>query len=377
MSSSIPFIDLKRAYQIYGSEIEEAVIRVLRSGVYLNGPETEALEREVAEFMGVRYAVGVSSGTEALYLILKALSLPGDSYVLLPAFTFVATCEVVVRAGLKPYFVDIEPETGNISPQALRETICRMKKRGWSVSAVIAVSIFGNPAQLEEIQSLCREENVFLIEDICQALGAELNLKKVGSFGIASATSFYPTKNLAAAGDAGMVFTDDLRLAEKIRALKEHGQTAPYYYQYHGVNGRIDEIQCAILRVKFKHFQRELLLREKLANFYSERLKEFYPEVKLLKTYIGSKPAYSLFSVRVKKRDLLKSYLERQNIPCRIYYPMPLHLQPIYRGLEFKEGALPHTELLCKEILSLPFFPYLGDDEAELVVEKIRAFYGS
>lgn len=374
MSSIIPFFDIKRAYQVYGYLLEEAVVRVLRSAQYLNGPETEALEKELSQYLGVRYAVGVSSGTEALYLILKALGLPKGSYVLLPSFTFVATCEVVVRAGFIPHFVDIEAESGNISPQALEEAYSVLISQGRQVSAVIAVSIFGIPARLREISEFCAKRGLYLIEDICQAFGAELEGKKVGTFGIASATSFYPTKTISCAGDGGMVFTHDEKLAQKIRILKEHGQTSSYYYEYHGVNGRIDEIQCAILRVKFQYFQREKALRANLASFYEEELRKI-PQVRLLVPTHGSNPNYSIFSIRAEKRDALRAFLERNGIHTRIYYPLPLHLQPVYRELKFREGDLPETEALCREILSLPFYPYLKLEEAKRVVEMIEAFY--
>ena len=373
----IPFLDLKRAYEIYGSEIERAVLEVLRKGVYLNGQETEAIERALASYLGCQFAIGVSSGTEALYLILKALDLPRDSAILLPSFTFVATAEVVVRAGLTPLFVDVNRENGNISLQSLKETYEEATKRGYSVSGVIAVSIFGIPAQLKEIAEFCKERGLFLIEDICQAFGSELEGKKVGTFGIAGATSFYPTKNLSCCGDGGMVFTDDEGLARKIRAMREHGQTRPYYYEYHGVNGRIDEIQCAILRVKFKYFEEEVFLREKIAKIYEEGLKELSPEVELLKGPPNSRPVLSLFSIRVKRRDELMEFLKKKGIQTRIYYPLPLHLQPVYREKGYKRGDLPQTEALCEEILSLPFFPYLREEEVAFVIEKIREFYRS
>ncbi len=365
---------MNRAYTRYGKEIEEAVLRVLRSGIYLNGAETEALERALSSYMGVDYAVGVSSGTEALYLILRALELPLGSYVLLPSFTFVATAEVIVRAGLVPAFVDLEEDTPNLSVESLRQTYERLRAQGSKVSAVLAVSLFGIPARLKEISAICREEKLYLIEDICQAFGAKVEDKKVGTFGVASATSFYPTKNLSACGDAGMVFTNDPNLYAKVKILKEHGQSAPYHYTFHGVNGRIDELQCAILRVKFKYFEEEANLRKKLAKFYLEELSSL--PVKTFNLQANSEPLYSLFSIRAKERDDLKSFLEERGINTRIYYPLPLHLQPIYRELGYREGDLPITEKLCREILSLPFFPDLTLDEAKYVVDTIKEFYG-
>ncbi len=371
---TVPFLDLKRGYEIYGKEIEKAVVEVLRSGRYLNGEKTRLIEKTLAEFLGSRFAIGVSSGTEALYLILKALNLPSGSFVLLPSFTFVATAEVVVRAGLVPYFVDVEEDTYNLSPDALVETYENLCRQGKKISAVIAVSLFGIPARMNTISAFCKEKGLFLIEDICQAFGAEIDGKKVGTFGIASATSFYPSKPLSTCGDGGMVFTDDERLAQKIRVLKEHGQTAPYYYEYSGINGRIDEIHAAILLVKFPYFKKELGLRKKLAALYFEALKEI-KEIKLPVISEGVSPSYSLFTIRAEKRDNLKGYLKEKGIHTAIYYTLPLHLQPVYKRYGFKKGDLPVTEKLAGEVLSLPFFPYMEEEEALYVVQKIKEFY--
>ncbi len=371
----IPFLDLKRAYTAYGEEIERAVLEVLRKGIYLNGPETSALEEELSSYLGVKYAVGVSSGTEALYLILKALDLPPQSCVILPAFTFIATSEVVVRAGLRPVFADIDSRTGNLSPQGVKTLYDRLIAEGKEVSAVIAVSIFGIPADLPELEAFCREKGLYLIEDICQAFGAEISGKKVGTFGIAGATSFYPTKNLSCCGDGGMVFTRDYELYQRVKVMKEHGQTSPYFYEYHGLNGRIDEIQCAILRVKFRYFQRELELRRRLAELYNSGLKALEPELEILEAPPQSTPAPSLYSIRTKARDSLRDFLTQAGIGTRIYYPLPLHLQPVYQELGYRKGDLPATERFCQEVLSLPFFPYLKEDEVEYVIEKIRGFY--
>lgn len=373
----IPFIDLKRSYQVYKEELEKRVIKVFESGIYLNGPQTKELEKLLADYLEVPYAVGVSSGTEALFLILKALDLPKNTYVLLPSFTFVATAEVVVRAGLIPYFVDVEEETYNLSLESLKENYEKLKKRRKEVSAVIAVSLFGLPAHLKEIKKFCKEKGIYLIEDICQAFGAKIGNKKVGTFGIASATSFYPTKPLSTFGDAGMVFTSNKKLAKMVRILKEHGQTKPYFYKYHGLNGRIDEIHSAILLVKFKHFEKEIALRKAIVEKYMEGLKDLSPFLKLPyfpKNYFSS---YSLFTVRAKNRDKLKKFLENKGIITGIYYSKPLHLQPIYKKLNFKNGDLPVTEKLAKEVLSLPLHPYLTEDEVNYVISSIKEFYGA
>lgn len=371
----VPFIDLKRNYEVYKEEIEKKVLGVLRSGIYLNGPNTQELENLLANYLGISYAIGVSSGTEALFLILKALDLPKNTYVLVPSFTFVATAEVIVRVGLIPYFVDVEEDTYNISLASLEESYEKLKKRRKKVSAVIAVSLFGLPAHLKEIKKFCEEKKIYLIEDICQAFGAKIGNKKVGTFGIASATSFYPTKPLSTFGDAGMVFTSNKNLAKKIRILKEHGQIKPYFYKYHGVNGRIDEIHSAILLVKFKYFEKEIALRKAVVERYIENFKDLAPYIKLPqfpKNYFSS---YSLFTIRAKNRDKLKTFLESKGIITGIYYRTPLHLQPVYKDLNFKNGSLPVTEKLAKEVLSLPLHPYLTEKEIDYVIFSIKEFY--
>ncbi len=371
----VPFIDLKRGYEIYGEELEDAVKEVLRSCIYLNGPKTRKLEETLSDYLGVSFAIGVSSGTEALYLILKALELPENSYVLLPSFTFIATSEVVIRNDLIPYFVDVEEESYNISLESLKEAYFRLKKQGKRVSAVLAVSLFGTPARMEEIASFCEKEGLVLIEDICQAFGAKIKSKKIGSFGIASATSFYPSKVLSTCGDAGMVFISDEKLAEKIRYLREHGQTRPYFYEYHGVNGRIDELHSAILLVKFKYLEKELHLRNEIANFYLKELKKFEPYLKLPKVPENYFSVWSLFTIRAKNRDELREFLEKKGIKTGIYYSHPLHLQPVYKGLGFKKGDLPVTERISQEVLSLPMFPYLKKEELEYVVFAMKEFF--
>jgi len=370
----VKFIDLSRGYERYGKELEEEVAKVLRSGIYLNGENTKLVEKRLADYLGARFAIGVSSGTEALYLILKALELPKGSIVLVPSFTFIATSETVVRAGLEPYFVDIEEGTYNVSPEGLKEAYFKLTGEGKKVSAVVVVSLFGLPARLTEIQEFCREKGLYLVEDICQAFGAKIDEKKVGTFGIASATSFYPTKPLSACGDGGMVFTSDPALAEKVRYLKEHGQTKPYYYEYHGVNGRIDEVQCAVLKVKFKYFEKELALREKVASLYFRYLSHV-EEVKLPFCPEGFFSSWALFTIRTEHRDELRNYLNSKGIGTGIYYAHPLHLQPVYQCFGFKRGDLPVTEKVSNQVLSLPMYPYLNEEEVKYVAESIKEFF--
>ncbi len=372
----VPFLDLKRGYQIYGKEIEEEVIKVLRSSRYLNGKYTEEIEKRLSSFLGVKKAIGVSSGTEALYLILKALDFPKGSYVLLPSFTFISTAEVVVRNGLVPWFVDIEEEDFFISLDKIKEAWEKLNLQGKKVVAIITVSLFGIPGKVEKIEEFCKEKGLILIEDICQSFGAKRKGKFVGTFGKASATSFYPSKPLSTCGDAGMVFTNDNELSQKIRILKEHGQTRPYFYEFNGINGRMDEIHAAILTVKFKYFQQEKELRLKIYKLYKDSLKDLDALIKFPEFDEKDEPVFSLLTLRVKKRDRLKEFLAKKRIQTGIYYSLPLHLQPVYKELGFREGDLHVTEKVAKEVLSLPFFPYLKEEEVLYVCEKIKEFYG-
>lgn len=348
---------------------------MFKSGIYLNGPKTQELEELLASYLGVKYAIGVSSGTEALYLILKALDLPKNSYILVPSFTFIASAEVILKAGQIPYFVDIEENTFNLSLNSLKEAYQRLTKKRKKISGVLAVSLFGIPANLEEIELFCKEKGLILIEDICQAFGAQIGEKKVGTFGIASATSFYPTKPLSAFGDAGMVFTNEESLALKIKILKEHGQTKPYFYEYHGENGRIDEIQCAILKVKFKYFEKELELRKKIAEKYMKELKELEPNLKLPYLPSGYKSSYALFTIRTPKREALRNFLKQNGIETGVYYFLPLHLQPVFKDLGFKKGDLPFCEKASEEVLSLPIYPYLKEEEVNYIIYTLRKFF--
>ncbi len=368
---AVKFIDLTRGYHRYGHEIEAAVCRVLRSTRYILGPEVAQLEAELARFVGVPQAVGVSSGTDALLLIFKALDLPPGSKVLTPSFTFVATAEALRRAGLEPYFVDIDPRTYNLSPKAVEEALRRLSGE---VSAVLAVSLFGLPADFEALEPLAEEYGVVLVEDACQSLGGELKGRRSGSFGRAAATSFFPAKPLGGAGDGGMVFTRDENLAQRVRILRVHGQTRSYYYEYSGINGRLDELQAAILRVKLRYFEEELRLREEVAKRYGELLKDL-PEITLPFIPEGYRSAWAQFTLRVEGREELKAWLAEKGIPTMVYYPRPLHLQPVFKDLGFGEGSLPETERAAREVLSLPMHPYLREEEQVFIAETIKEFY--
>ncbi|WP_457756255.1 DegT/DnrJ/EryC1/StrS family aminotransferase [Thermodesulfatator indicus] len=367
------FIDLKKQYRLYQEELEEAALRVLRSGRYILGPEVKELEEKLASFVGTKYAIGTSSGTDALLLILKALELGPQDAVITTPFTFVATAEVIRRVGARVIFADIDPETFLLTPETVSEALEKARQKGYQVRAVVAVSLFGLPAYLPELETFCDREGLWLIEDACQSLGAECAGRRSGSFGVASATSFFPAKPLGAYGDAGMVFTDDEGLAQKIKALRVHGQTERYLHQHQGLNARLDTLQAALLLVKFKHFSRELELRQEVAKRYCELLKDLPVEFQQVPEECYS--VYAQFTLRVAKRDELANFLSEKGIPTAIHYPRPLHLQPAFEDLGYAQGELREAERLAQEVISLPMHPFLSKEDQEKIAAAIAAFY--
>ena len=369
------FIDLKAQFRAYQEELEAAALRVLRSGRYILGPEVEALERELSSFVGVKYAVGVSSGTDALFLILKALGVGPGEAVLTSPFTFAATAEVIALLGAKVIFADIDPETFLLSPATVRKALEEARKQGESPRAVIFVSLFGLAAYLDELEEMARKEGFFLIEDACQSLGARFKGRASGAFGLAGATSFFPAKPLGGYGDGGMVFTSEPELAEKIRALRVHGQKGRYHHAYLGLNARLDPLQAALLRVKLKHFPEEIEKRAKVAERYREGLAGL--PVRFQEIPPGASSVYAQFVIRAKERDALREFLAQKGIPTAIYYPRPLHLQPAFKDLPYEEGALPVAERLSREVLALPMHPFLTEKDQDFVIESVREFYGA
>ncbi len=368
------FIDLRRQYAAYQEEIEEAVLKVLRGGRYILGPEVAELERELAAYVGVRHAVGVSSGTDALLLILRALGIgPGDAVVTTP-FTFVATGEVIKRAGARVLLADVDEETMNLSPEKTREVVLQAKTQGIRVRAVLPVSLYGLPADLPAFEVLAREQDLFLIEDACQSFGAAINQRRSGSFGQAAATSFFPAKPLGGYGDGGMVFTNDETLSSRIRVLRVHGQTKRNWCEYGGINGRLDTVQAAALLVKFRHFPEELKRRQEVARRYRELLAE--TPLRFQEVPEGYLSVYAQFTVRAPEREALRQYLAERGIPTAIYYPHPLHLQPAFASAGYGPGDLPVAERLAEEVLSLPMHPFLEPEEQDRVVSAIKEFYG-
>jgi len=367
----VPLVDLKAQYNSISDEINLAVQRVIKSGQFILGEEVETLEREVASFLGVEYAVGVASGTDALLLALLACDIkPGDEVITTP-FTFIATVEAIIQCRAQPVFVDIDPRTFNINPAKVEAKITRRTK------AILPVHLYGQPADMEPILELAKKYNLKVIEDCAQAFGARYRGRKVGSLGDAGCLSFFPSKVLGAYGDGGMVVTDDAEIVERVRMLRNHGAKQKYYHLIPGFNSRLDELQAAILRVKLKHIDEWIDRRRQSAEFYSHLLEEIG----------GVEPPYeapygfhifNYYNIRLKNsridRNKLQEYLAAQGIATVIYYPLCLHLQEVCRSLGYKAGDFPESERAQQEVLSLPIYPELEKDGIKWVVEKIRQF---
>ncbi|MGO4274940.1 DegT/DnrJ/EryC1/StrS family aminotransferase, partial [Paenibacillus sp. TAF58] len=339
-------------YESIRGEIQQAVSDVLDSGQYIMGPFVTKFEKSIADYCGVKHAVGVANGTDALLLTLDALNIgPGDEVITSP-YTFFASAEVISQVGATPVFVDVEPDTYNLDAYKLEAAITDKTK------AIIPVHIFGFPVDMDLINSIANKYNLYVIEDACQAIGAEFINKKTGSMGIAGAFSFFPTKNLGGFGDGGIIVTNDDELAQKLRILRVHGSNPKYYHSMIGYNSRLDPIQAAALQVKLNYIDQWNQRRRELASRYNTAFQEL--PLKLPNQIDESRTGvYHLYMLESDRRDELISYLEENGVSSGIYYPVPLHLQTVYNGLGYSEGSFPVTEAASKVNLALPLYPEL------------------
>jgi dTDP-4-amino-4,6-dideoxygalactose transaminase len=360
----IPIADPAAEYRELAADIDAAVRGVLASGRYILGPEGSALEAEIAALTGAAHVVGVNSGTDALHFPLRAAAIGAGDEVVMPSFTFVATAEAASYVGARPVFADIDPETFCIDPQSLERALSPRTR------AVIAVHLYGRCAPMAEIAEICRARKLILIEDCAQALGADEAGRPAGSWGDFGSFSFYPTKNLAAAGDAGMITARDPRHAERLRMLRHHGSRQTYLHETLGWNSRLDELQAAILRVKLRHLERFNGARAALARFYGENLKG--SGLSLPADNPRGRHVWHQYTVRGEKRDALRGALDQAAIASMIYYPVPLHRQPLYAP-DNAGRKFPVTEEAARTVLSLPIFPHLGEARARRVCEALRA----
>jgi len=361
----IPILDLTAQYKSIKSEIDDAVMKVVESQHFILGPEVEAFESEVAAYCGTKYAVGVASGTDALILALKALGIgPGDEVITTP-FTFFATAESVSLVGAKPVFVDINPKTYCINPELIEDAITKRTK------AIIPVHLFGQCADMDRILEIAKINNLKVIEDTAQAMGATYKGRQAGSMGDMGCLSFFPSKNLGGFGDAGMIITNDKGLADKIKMLRVHGSTIRYMHSTIGTNSRLDALQAAILRVKLRHLDKWLEARRKAAHYYDENLRGI---TSLIAPYTPSYNihTYHLYVLRIKPSpEKLAKALNDAGIEARTYYPVSLHMQECYKNLGYKKGSLPESELASPQTLATPIYPELGIDKLEHITRTI------
>jgi dTDP-4-amino-4,6-dideoxygalactose transaminase len=363
----VPQLDLSAQFAAIGAEIRMAVERVMASQQFVLGREGAALEDEIARLSGVAHGVGLASGTDALILALRACGVqPGDE-VLLPPFTFVATGSAVSALGAKPVFADIRPDTYNIDPAELERRVTPRTR------AVVAVHLYGLPADMDPILAFAKSRKLPVIEDNAQAIGATYKGRRTGSLGDVACLSFYPTKNLGAYGDAGMVVTNSAELAARIRTLRDHGQTAKYLSSEPGLNSRLDEIQAAILSVKLHHLANWQRARQAHAEEYN-RLFSQLPGVMPPLAPEGFEHVYHQYTIRIEQRNALQKFLRERKVGSAVYYPYPLHLQPLYTALGHKAGDFPHAERAAQEVLSLPMYPELLKEQIARVVETIAEF---
>jgi dTDP-4-amino-4,6-dideoxygalactose transaminase len=360
---TIPMVDPAGEYRSLKAEIDAAVGRVFASGRFVLGPEGEALEREIAALVGAPHAVGCNSGTDALHLPLVACGIgPGDE-VVVPAFTFFATAEAVSYTGATPVFADVDARTFNLSADSLRKRLTPKTR------AVIVVHLFGQCAALDEIASLSKEKNLVLIEDCAQALGAEYQGRRAGSWGDFGCFSFYPTKNLAAAGDAGLITTRHADYDKLLRMLRHHGSRQTYLHERVGWNSRLDELQAAILRVKLAKLEQFNAVRRRIAQRYRDKLKG--AKLELPAEDSRGKHVYHQFTIRSERRDSLREALAQDGIASSIFYPMPLHRQPAYEAFH-RDLALPASEAAARSVLSLPINPLLDDASVDRICARIQ-----
>lgn len=364
----IPLVNLSRQHEPIQAQIDAAVREIFSTSSFIGGPWLERFEDEFARYCGSRYAVGVSSGSAALELALRACGIgPGDE-VLVPVFTFIATAASVTAVGATPVFVDVNPEFYTLDPNLAEQKITARSK------AIIPVHLYGQMADMERIAELASRRNLVLIEDAAQAHGARLHGKSAGSWGSATAYSFYPSKNLGACGDAGAVVTHDESVAERIRLLRNHGSSHDKYrHEIAAFNHRLDSLQAAILAVKLPYLEQWNEGRREAAQQYRRALSAL--DLLLPQERPGSTHVYHLFVIRARQRDELRKFLREQGIDTGLHYPLPLHLQPAYRHLGHQAGEFPEAEQLAREVLSLPLYPGITPAEIQEVVEYVRAFF--
>ncbi len=370
----IQMVDLKSQYDKIQEEIDTAVLNVIRSTAYINGPEVKAFQAELEAYLGVKHVIPCANGTDALQIAMMALGLkPGDE-VITANFTYVATAEVIALLQLTPVLVDVNPTTFNIDIDAIESAITAKTK------AIVPVHLFGQCAPMEEIMDIAKKHHLFVIEDTAQAIGATYayhdgRKAKAGTIGDIGATSFFPSKNLGCYGDGGAIFTNNDAYAAKLRVVANHGQTKQYYHDEIGVNSRLDSIQAAILRIKLRHLDHYATARNKVADFYDAAFREV-PELNIPDRCDKSDHVFHQYTLILNgvDRDAMRTYLMERDVPAMIYYPVPLHMQKAYQDDRYKPGDFPVTEVLCENVISLPMQTELDDEQLTHITRTVIEF---
>ncbi|RLD48632.1 MAG: transcriptional regulator [Bacteroidetes bacterium] len=372
----IQMVDLKGQYLKIKNEVNDSIAEVIESSAFINGPKVKQFQQNLENYLSVKHVIPCGNGTDALQIALMALGLkPGDE-VITANFTFIATVEVVALLGLKLKLVDVDPETFNLNVKQVEESVSPDTK------AIVPVHVFGQGANMEEILRIAEKNNLFVIEDTAQAIGADYMFdngtkKKLGTIGTVGCTSFFPSKNLGCYGDGGALYTNDDKLAGKIRQIANHGSKVKYFHDEIGVNSRLDSIQAAILNVKLNYLDDYIAARQKAADFYDSAFKN-HPNIIIPIRDKKTTHVFHQYTIKVKNidRDGLKEFLNENDIPAMIYYPYPLHLQNAYKYLGYKENDFPVTEELSKVVLSLPMHTELSEDQLKYITEKVLEYAG-
>lgn len=360
----VPMVDLKIQFQGIRDEVLESLRNILESSNYILGSSVRGFERKVAEYIGVSHAIGVASGTDALHISLEALDIGDGDEVITTPFTFFATVEAILYTGARPVFVDIEMDSFNIDPDRIEEAINSRTK------AILPVHLFGHPADMNRIMEIASRYNLYVIEDCAQAFGASIGDKRVGGFGNTGCFSFYPSKNLGAYGDGGMITVQKEEISQRIRMLRNHGATASYIHDSVGFNSRLDEIQAGILLIKFKRIEEYNRLRREKAFKYNSLLSDV---VRCPIERKGFNHVYNLYTIMSERRDDIQKALREEGISSVVYYPLPLHLQRALDFLGYKKGDFPMAEKASEEVLSLPIYPELGDSTLERIADIVKS----
>jgi len=369
----VPLLDLQQQYQMIREEVRAAIDRVLESQQFVMGPDVQALEEEIAEYCQTKFAIGCASGSDALILALMSCDIGRDDEVITTPFSFFATAAAITRLGARPVFVDIDELTFNLNPTLVAEKITTRTK------AILPVHLYGQCAEMDPLIELAAARGISIVEDAAQAIGAEDAHRRAGSLGTIGCLSFYPSKNLGGAGDGGMLTTSDLEHARRLRMLRVHGEERKYHHQVVGINSRLDSLQAAILRVKFRHLDEWTNARQRKAQQYELMFGDagLGEKIELPLVRKGVRHIFHQFVIRVRdgRRDDLRSHLRERGVGSDIYYPVPLHLQECFAFLGYREGDFPIAERAAKETLALPVYPELGTEQQEYVVSSIAVFF--